>query len=116
MADFVSQLRCTRLLLMLGISACLTACGSDSPGHVSPTPVSLQAQHSSAVTDARTAEPAEISRYLTPINNENPNLIWENGVVGSRADITNAMTPAAAAATSPVLKGAIARLTSMIPG
>lgn len=62
----------------------LTACGSDSPAPVSLTPVSLQAQYSSAVVDARTAAPTEISRYLTPINNENPNLIWENGVVGSR--------------------------------
>lgn len=62
----------------------LAACGSDSPAPVSPVPVSLQAQYSSAVADASTATPAEISRYLTPVNNENPNLIWENGVVGSR--------------------------------
>ncbi len=62
----------------------LAACGSDTPAPVSPTPVSLQAQYSSAVADARTADPSEISRYLTPINNQNPNLVWENGVVGSR--------------------------------
>jgi len=62
----------------------LAACGSDSPAPVSPTPVSLQEKYSSAVADARTADPSEISRYLTPINNQNPNLIWENGMVGSR--------------------------------
>jgi hypothetical protein len=68
------------LLLFLCLSA---SCGNDVP--VSPaTPAGLQAQYSSAVADARTVTPSEISRYLTPINNENPNLIWENGVVGSR--------------------------------
>jgi hypothetical protein len=58
----------------------LTACGSDS----SAPQISLQAQYSSAVADARTVAPSEISRYLTPIANDNPALIWENGVVGSR--------------------------------
>lgn len=62
----------------------LGGCGSDSQAPVSPVPVSLQAQYSSAVADARTTTPAEISRYLTPINSENPDLVWENGVVGSR--------------------------------
>lgn len=58
----------------------LVACGTDS----SPAPVSLQAQYSSAVTDARMVTPSKISRYLIPISNENPDLIWENGLVGSR--------------------------------
>jgi hypothetical protein len=62
----------------------LASCGSDTLTPDSKAPVSLQAHYSSAVADARIAEPSEISRYLTPINNENPNLIWENGVVGSR--------------------------------
>ena len=70
--------------LLCSLLCLLAACGSDSPAPVSSAPVSLQAQYSSAVADARTAEPADISRYLTPINNENPNLVWENGVVGSR--------------------------------
>jgi hypothetical protein len=74
---FVSVSFCSCIFL-------LTACGSDSPAPVFPVPVSLQAQYSSAVNDARSVEPTEISRYLTPINTENPNLIWENGVVGSR--------------------------------
>lgn len=71
-------------LIALSLICLLAACGSDSSAPVAKAPVSLQAQYSSAVADARTAEPAEISRYLTPINNQNPNLIWENGVVGSR--------------------------------
>ena len=60
----------------------LAACGSDSTAP--PVPVNLQAQYSSAVADARTVTPLKISRNLTPITNENPNLVWENGVVGSR--------------------------------
>jgi hypothetical protein len=68
------------LLLLLCLSA---SCGNEVP--VSPaTPAGLQAQYSSAVADARTVTPSELSRYLTPINNENPDLVWENGVVGSR--------------------------------
>jgi len=70
--------------LLFSLFWLLAACGSDYPAPASPVVVSLQAQYSSAVTDARTAEPAEISRYLTPITTDNPNLIWENGVVGSR--------------------------------
>lgn len=62
----------------------LAACGSDSAALPASAPVSLQAQYSSAVADARTVTPSKISRYLTPITNDNPNIIWENGVKGSR--------------------------------
>ena len=62
----------------------LAACGSDSAALPASAPVSLQAQYSSAVADARTVTPSKISRYLTPISNDNPNIIWENGVKGSR--------------------------------
>lgn len=65
--------------LFIGLFA---ACGSDSAAP--PAPVSLQAQYSSAVADARTVTQSEISRSLTPITAGNPSLIWENGVVGSR--------------------------------
>lgn len=74
-------------LTSFSLYACIclvSACGSDSSTPESKAPVSLQAQYSSAVADARTAAPTEISRFLTPITNDNPNLIWENGVVGSR--------------------------------
>lgn len=69
---------------VLWLSVVLAACGSEPSPPDSKGPVSLQAQYSSAVADARIAAPSEISRYLTPITNDNPNLIWENGVVGSR--------------------------------
>jgi len=68
----------TLLSLYLFISL-LAACGGDSPGLLS-----LDEHYTIAVDDARAAEPHEISYSLTPINNENPDLIWENGVVGSR--------------------------------
>jgi hypothetical protein len=72
------------LLLFYACCGLLAACGSDPSGSPSPAPVSLHAQYSSAVADTRTVTPTEISRTLTPITNENPDLIWENGVAGSR--------------------------------
>ncbi|MDO9309530.1 MAG: hypothetical protein Q7V04_10740 [Deltaproteobacteria bacterium] len=71
-------------LSLLTLAWLLAACGSDSSTAAAPEQVSLQAQYSSAVADARTVSPSEISRYLTPISNDNPALIWENNVVGSR--------------------------------
>lgn len=59
----------------------LAACGG---GSSVPAPVDLQDQYASAVADASIALPSKISRYLTPINSQNPDLVWENGVVGSR--------------------------------
>jgi len=77
-------LKCRNRLSLLSLVWLFAACGSDSSAPPAPAQVSLQAQYSSAVADARTVTPSEISRYLTPITNENPNLIWENGVAGSR--------------------------------
>jgi len=71
-------------LLLFPLLYLLAACGSDTTVAPSPAPVSLQAQYSSAVADARTVTEVEISRNLTPITTGNPNLVWENGVVGSR--------------------------------
>ncbi len=73
---YLRQLALLSLYLFVSL---LAACGGDSPGLLS-----LDEQYINAVDDARIAEPHEISYSLTPINNENPNLIWENGVVGSR--------------------------------
>jgi hypothetical protein len=75
---------CLTALIPLAAGSLLAACGSNSSTHPAATPVNLQAQYSSAVADARIADPSEISCYLTPVNNQNPNLIWENGVIGSR--------------------------------
>lgn len=72
-------------LLSAAVFTLLLASGCGGHG-VTPAPstASLQAQYSSAVHDARTATPAEISRNLTPITSDNSDLIWENGVPGSR--------------------------------
>ena len=59
----------------------LAACGG---GSSDPAPVDLQAQYAQAVADARVVLPIKISPHLTPINVQNPNVVWENGVVGSR--------------------------------
>ncbi len=59
----------------------IAGCGGDPPA---PAPLSSQAQYSSAVHDARTVTPAEISVNLTPITSDNNSLIWENGIPGSR--------------------------------
>lgn len=62
----------------------LAGCGSNSPATAPPTPAALQTMYSSASYDARTVTPAKISRNLIPITSDNPDLIWENGVPGSR--------------------------------
>lgn len=54
-------------------------------------PQNLQTRYLDAVADARTVSAAKISRQLTPINNENPALIWENGVIGSRVLVVSWM-------------------------
>ena len=72
-----------RLLSVFALISMLAACGGSSPDP-EPVPPNPQAQYASAVADARTALPSEIFRQLTPITPQNPDLIWENGVVGSR--------------------------------
>lgn len=71
----------SRLLTIFGLIGLLTACGGGSTDEPAPD---LQALYASAVADASVALASEISRTLTPINGQNPNLIWEDGVVGSR--------------------------------
>jgi hypothetical protein len=62
----------------------IAGCGSDSPAAAPPSPAALQSMYSSASYDARTVTSAKISTNLTPITSDNRNLIWENGVPGSR--------------------------------
>ncbi len=74
--------------LLLGVvayaSLLIAGCGSDSPAAAPPTSAALQSMYSSASYDARTVTPAKISTNLTPITSDNRNLIWDNGVPGSR--------------------------------
>ena len=74
----------TAMLLSVASALLLAGCGSESAVQPQPTPAALQTQYSSAVYDARTITPLEISRDLTPITTDNGALIWENGVAGSR--------------------------------
>ncbi len=72
------------LALLLAVATLFFAgCGNDS-STLPVAPISVQALYSSAVHDTRTVTTAEISRNLTPIVNDNKDLIWENGVAGSR--------------------------------
>jgi hypothetical protein len=65
-------------------SLLIAGCGSDNSASAPLTPAAIQTLYSSAAFDARTVTPAKISRNLTPITSDNQELIWENGVLGSR--------------------------------
>lgn len=68
-------------LIALATTLLVSACGDTTNP---PLPVNVQSLYSSAVFDARTVTPAKISVNLTPITTDNRNLVWENGVPGSR--------------------------------
>jgi hypothetical protein len=72
------------LAVVVSVAMLLSGCGSDSSSQPPLTPAALQSLYSSSAYDARTVTSAKISKNLTPITNDNKNLIWENGVPGSR--------------------------------
>ncbi|MBL0225139.1 MAG: hypothetical protein IPQ16_06050 [Geobacteraceae bacterium] len=78
----------TRIALLIAAAVqlffLLAGCGSENTTPAPPTPAALQTMYSSASYDTRTVNPAEISRALIPIISDNRDLIWENGVPGSR--------------------------------
>src|ERR1035437_10783139 len=74
----------TRFSFRASSALTLLLAGCVGGGSPNPAPIDLQQQYADAVADARTALPSEIWRHLTPINDQNPALVWENGVVGSR--------------------------------
>ncbi|MFZ4480441.1 MAG: hypothetical protein ACOYNZ_11185 [Rhodoferax sp.] len=73
--------RIVRLIAAELLLCLLAACGG---GSAVPVPVDLEAQYASAVADASVVLPSKISRYLTPVTTQNTDLVWENGVPGSR--------------------------------
>lgn len=81
---------CLRPLLGLVLAAevysslLIAGCGNDSTAAAPLSHAALQTLYSSAVHDTRTVTPEEISVNLTPITSDNRNLIWENGIPGSR--------------------------------
>jgi hypothetical protein len=78
------SLWCPLLAATLSALLLFSGCGSDSSASSPLSPSALQTLYSSAVYDARSVTPAKISVNLTPITNDNANLIWENGIPGSR--------------------------------
>ncbi|ACD96092.1 hypothetical protein [Trichlorobacter lovleyi] len=79
-------------LLLVALSLLVAACGNDT-AQTNPDPQSAYVQ---AVLDSSLVTPAKIYQGLTPITNDNPQLIWENGVVGSRILVTTWMGSAGA--------------------
>jgi hypothetical protein len=59
-------------------SLTLTGCGNNSAAY------DPQAEYTKACADAAIVTPEKISKNLTAITPDNKDLIWENGVVGSR--------------------------------
>jgi hypothetical protein len=68
-------------LLILIASSLLTGCKGNGGGAQAYDP---QAEYVKACNDAKTVTPDKVSKNLTAIIPENADLIWENGVVGSR--------------------------------
>ncbi|WP_333798599.1 hypothetical protein, partial [Trichlorobacter lovleyi] len=64
-------------LLLVALSLLVAGCGNDT-AQTNPDP---QAAYVQAVLDSSLVTPAKIYQGLTPITNDNPQLIWENGVV-----------------------------------
>jgi hypothetical protein len=69
------------VVTLLFALSCLTlpSCGGSSSAATDP-----QIDYNAAVQDAKTMTPAKISKNLTAIRPDNPNLRWENDVPGSR--------------------------------
>lgn len=69
------------LLVLLFAVSCLSlgSCGGSSSAATDP-----QSDYNAAVKDAMTMTAAKISRDLTAITPDNPNLQWENGAPGTR--------------------------------
>jgi len=66
------------VFLVVISSLTLAACGNNS------TAYDPQAEYAKACTDAAIVTSEKISKNLTVISPDNRDLIWENGVVGSR--------------------------------
>ncbi len=69
---------CFTVLFLFVSSLTFTACGNNSPAY------DPQAEFAKACADAAIATPEEISKNLIAITPDNQDLIWENGVTGSR--------------------------------
>ncbi|MBV5350112.1 hypothetical protein JZU71_02840, partial [bacterium] len=69
-------------VVLFAVVLSLPGCGSNAASAVPPTDPTEA--YLSAVLDSSMVTPSKIYQGLTPITNDNPRLIWENGVVGSR--------------------------------
>lgn len=69
------------IFTILFVFSCLSlsSCGGNSSAGIDP-----QSEYDAAVQDAKTMTPAKISKNLTAIGPDNPNLRWENDIPGGR--------------------------------
>ncbi|CAH2031159.1 hypothetical protein [Trichlorobacter ammonificans] len=86
-------------LIVIVLSLLLTACGNDSLP--SPSQSDTTVLYRQAVLDAYMVTPAKVYQGLTHITPDNPNLIWEHGVVGGRVLVTTWMGNAGASYKCP---------------
>jgi hypothetical protein len=67
----------SNILILFGFMLFGIACQSENNGPLQPIPVDLDKKYKFAVDDATIMEESELFSALTPINDENPNLIWQ---------------------------------------
>ena len=89
---WVEPLRIKRAVALIVAVLVLAGCGNDT----AQTTVDPQAAYVQAVLDSSQVTPLKVYQGLTPITNDNQQLIWENGVVGSRILVTTWMGSAGA--------------------
>lgn len=76
-AALFSSTLCAAIATLVLYSSLVTGCGNS-------TAYDPETEYANACADASIATYAKISRNLTAIVNDNPDLQWENGVIGSR--------------------------------
>jgi hypothetical protein len=84
------------IAVILAIVWCLAlaSCGGSSSAATDP-----QNDYNAAVQDAMTMTAEKISKSLTAIRPDNPNLVWENGVAGTRVLVATYLDNQAACAS-----------------
>lgn len=87
--SFSSAVCAAAVVLLVVYTSVISGCGSSAA-------YDPMTEYANACTDASSATYAKISKNLTAVVNENSNLQWENGVVGSRVLVVAWVTAAIA--------------------
>jgi len=92
-SEYLNNFLRSLFLVLFAVVLTLPGCGSDA---TQVTPVDPGTAYLQAVLDSSLVTPAKVYQGLIPITNDNHQLIWENGVVGSRLLVTSWMGSAGA--------------------